>query len=231
MNEIHALSGAYAVDALDDLERVRFEKHLAQCGDCRAEVASLREAAALLPEEYAAPPAPELRDEVLSRIRSVRPLPPVSTPLQAVRRWPGRLVAAAAVVLVVGLGTVAIHPWTHEPTSTADQVINASDAVRHEATLPGGGTATVVNSAHLGRAVLLASGLADPPSGKTYELWLQTADGTMHPAGLMDSGGTRTVVLDGDSAKAAGAGITIEPAGGSEQPTTKPIALFSFGSA
>ena len=28
VNDIHALSGAYAVDALDDDERARFEEHL-----------------------------------------------------------------------------------------------------------------------------------------------------------------------------------------------------------
>ena len=31
MSEIHALSGAYAVDALDDIERAQFERHLATC--------------------------------------------------------------------------------------------------------------------------------------------------------------------------------------------------------
>ncbi len=45
MSDLHGLSGAYAVDALDDLERARFERHLAECEDCRAEVASLVEAA------------------------------------------------------------------------------------------------------------------------------------------------------------------------------------------
>ena len=57
MSDIHALSGAYAIDALDDVERARFERHLAECADCRAEVASLREAAALLPETAADRPA------------------------------------------------------------------------------------------------------------------------------------------------------------------------------
>ena len=33
MSDIHALSGAYAVDALDELERVGFERHLAGCAD------------------------------------------------------------------------------------------------------------------------------------------------------------------------------------------------------
>ncbi len=38
MSDIHALSGAYAVDALDDIERAQFERHLAECAECRAEV-------------------------------------------------------------------------------------------------------------------------------------------------------------------------------------------------
>ena len=76
MSDIHKLSGAYAVDAVDDLERARFERHLAACEDCRAEVAELREAAALLAETVAvtaarlAPRAP-----VLAGI-SQRPSPP-----------------------------------------------------------------------------------------------------------------------------------------------------------
>ena len=41
--DVHKLTGAYAMDALDELERARFEQHLATCEDCRAEVAELRE--------------------------------------------------------------------------------------------------------------------------------------------------------------------------------------------
>ena len=46
-DDIHSLVGAYAVDAVDDAERARFEDHLATCAECRAEVDSLRGAAAL----------------------------------------------------------------------------------------------------------------------------------------------------------------------------------------
>ena len=57
-NDVHALSGAYAVDALDDLERARFEEHLRRCPDCRSEVQTLQETAAtraiFLPEVYTA---------------------------------------------------------------------------------------------------------------------------------------------------------------------------------
>ena len=43
--DIHALSGAYAVDAVDDIERAEFERHLATCADCREEVAGFRSTA------------------------------------------------------------------------------------------------------------------------------------------------------------------------------------------
>lgn len=229
MNEIHALSGAYTVDALDDLERAQFDVHLARCAPCRAEVASLREATALLGGVHAMPPASGVRGQVLAQIRTVRPLPPASRPAVLARRWPGRLLAAAAAILVVGLGAVLTQPWTHESMSMVDRVLNAGDVVSHQVALPTGGAVTVANSASLGRAVLLTRGLADPPSGRTYELWLQSPDGVMHPAGLIGSGGDQSVVLTGDSSDATGAGISTEPTGGSRQPTTAPIAVFDFG--
>ena len=58
MSEIHALSGAYAVDALDHIERCTSSEHLATCPACRTEVDCLREAAALLAETTAAEPPP-----------------------------------------------------------------------------------------------------------------------------------------------------------------------------
>ncbi len=48
MSDVHALSGAYALDALDDSERAEFERHLAVCSSCRLEVAGLVEAAGSL---------------------------------------------------------------------------------------------------------------------------------------------------------------------------------------
>ena len=74
--DVHKLTGAYAVDALDELERARFEQHLSGCEDCRAEVAELRETAALLAETTATTPPTSLRESVLAGISQVRPLPP-----------------------------------------------------------------------------------------------------------------------------------------------------------
>lgn len=238
---IHALSGAYVVDALDDEERVRFEAHLPHCPDCRAEVAGLREAAALLADDSALAPPPSLRDEVLAAIRTTRPLPPEvpsrhegGDNVVPLRRRPGRLrlalaAAAAVVVGAVGVGLVT-HPWTEQTTqlSAADRVLAAPDARRISMEFDDGSKATVVRSVKEGRAVLVTQDMAAPPRGKVYELWLQDPSGSMEPAGLMHGRGDHKVLLRGNANDSIGVGITVEPEGGSPEPTSKPVALFDL---
>lgn len=235
--DVHALSGAYAVDALDDAERAAFERHLAECADCRAEVASLRETAGLIAETIATEPPPELRDRVLAGIRTVRPLPPeVPAPVVPRRRRSPRLLlaAAAAAVIVGGGGVVAWQqPWSDDTSqvSFAQQVLRASDAKSTSLDFPGGASATVTHSDSLGRAVIVTEDMPPPPPGKVYELWLDQPGEGMVPAGLMPVASDQTLLLTGDAATATRAGITVEPAGGSQEPSTEPIALFDFGRA
>jgi anti-sigma-K factor RskA len=236
MSDIHALSGAYAVDALDDAERAGFEEHLAQCAACRAEVASFRETSALIAETEAVTPPSSLRDGVLEGISQIRPLPP-ETPTAPVeptdelavrrRRLPAILATAAAVVLLA-VGAVLWHPWQQQGTSVTDQVLQASDAVRTTQPIAGGGELTLVRSPSLDRAVMLSKGVPDPQAGTTYQLWLQQ-NGQMVSAGLMPDVGSPTLLM-GDPGTATAAAVSVEPDGGSQEPTTDPIALFPFTS-
>lgn len=244
MSDLHGLTGAYAMDALDELERARFEQHLSGCEDCRAEVAELRETAALLAETVATPPPASLRDSVLAGISQVRPLPPevpVSTPLAAPRtgkpagggrRWMPLLVAAALAVLV-GVGAMIVAPWSDdEPRLTAaEQVLRAADAEHVFLDLGEAGRATVTRSKSQDRAVITTEDMVPAPEGKAYELWFQTPEDDMVPAGMMPDSADQTVVLDGPAAEAVAVGITIEPEGGSPEPTTAPIALFDLTEA
>ncbi|MFS3128430.1 anti-sigma factor domain-containing protein [Nocardioides sp. Bht2] len=256
MNDIHALTGAYAVDALDDAERAAFEAHLAECESCRTEVAELTETASLLGAlTDEAPPAGQ-RDAVLSAIGTVRPLPPLPSeppvlpaaqetprsetvaPVVPLRRRPGRRfatwAAAAAVVAAVGTGIAVTQPWAEESIapSASSQVLQADDAQRVSLSFPDGAQATLVRSVSEGRAVLVTKDMPAPPQGKVYQLWLETPAGSMQDAGLMPVRADQTVLLDGDASAATGAGITVEPAGGSPAPTSEPIALFDLaGSA
>ncbi|MEV0612698.1 anti-sigma factor [Nonomuraea sp. NPDC050404] len=64
-DELHTLSGAYAVHALPYAEWVQFERHLHACAGCAAEVRRLRETAARLAEAVAEPPPARLRARLL----------------------------------------------------------------------------------------------------------------------------------------------------------------------
>jgi anti-sigma-K factor RskA len=231
-SDIHALSGAYAVDALDDVERAEFEKHLATCASCQAEVDGLRETAGMLADLTTVAPPPALRDAVLADIHTVRPLAP-RTRAEAPRRRRWLVaVAAAAAVAVLGAGAAVWQPWHRESAPTAtlvDRVIDAPDAQRVDGNVAGGGSVSVYRSVSLDRAVVVTHRLPAAPTGRTYELWLQDAHGAMHPAGLLGGGHDVRVALRGDAGTARGAGLTVEPAGGSPQPTTTPVALVAFG--
>lgn len=241
-HEIHALSGAYAVDALDPEERARFEEHLAACATCQAEVASLQEAAGVLGGLAAATPPPALRDRVLADIAAVRPLPPETSTTDGIvdlgvrrsrRRWARPLAAAAAVLAIAGGGTVVwqqVDSSSSHDVTAVDQVILARDARHVSVDLPGGASATVYTSRAEGKAALVTRKMAPAPDGRVYQLWLQK-DGRMVPAGTMHGAGNQAVLLDGDLAGATAVGITVEPAGGSRQPTSDPIALFDFEQA
>lgn len=231
--DIHSLSGAYAVDALDDAERADFERHLEACAECRAEVASLRETAAELSALTQTAPPPSLRSAVLAEARTVRPLPPVTRTVVPLRRRPAAWVAGLAAAALLVVGGLVWSPWQHETGPgtrvVAQRVLDATDAQRITGSVSGS-SATVVRSPSLGRAVLVADHLPTPSAGKEYQLWLDFPGRGMVSAGLVPVGsGTHvTYLLTGDAAKATAAGITLEPEGGSKAPTTEPLALFAF---
>ncbi|GAA0465897.1 anti-sigma factor [Streptomyces olivaceiscleroticus] len=239
--DLHTATGAYVLDALPEEERIRFEQHLRDCAACRQEVAELSATAARLGQAVAAVPPPELKDRVLHHIATVRQEPP---PVggdrfsgRVRRRSLPRLALAACLAAAVAFGGVAVwqHQEAREARSAAQQqaaelaaVLAAPDARVTTGKLSDGGSGTVVVSRAQNRAAFVASGLADLPGDKVYQLWFNDggtmrAAGTFHPA----RGATATL-LDGDLGKASGMGVTVEPAGGSRQPTTRPVALMDF---
>jgi anti-sigma-K factor RskA len=92
-SDLHTLAGAYAMDALADADRARFERHLAGCEACRQEIRGLREATARLAAATAVQPPPALREATLRAVARTRQLPPVvggagvSARPAALRRW------------------------------------------------------------------------------------------------------------------------------------------------
>ena len=154
--------------------------------------------------------------------------------LRARSRWTRRptivLAAAAAAIVLFAGGAVVGDAFGRGPSlqqaqsPTLAQIVSATDSKRASVSLTGGGTATLVWSVQLGKSALFVDGLKPLPADKMYELWYMT--GTVAaPAGTMHLGedGTTWQVLQGTMKAGDVVGVTIEPRGGSQTPTTEPI--------
>jgi anti-sigma-K factor RskA len=242
--DLHGLAGPYALDALDDNERAVFEEHLASCPDCADEVGSLRSAAAELSHVTATAPPPALRADVLSSISRQRPLPPLTDNVIALRRpragrsaWQVLAAACAIVAIIAGVWGYQQHRLADRRATTAQQsqlvqLLSAPD-VRAVTGRVGGGQATLVYSKSEGKAVLVGQGIPAPPPGKAYQLWMiseQNGTPTFTSAGTFapDSSGQVRTYASGDLANTSQMGVTVEPAGGSNQPTSAPIATIKL---
>jgi anti-sigma factor RsiW len=225
--DVHALAGAFALDALPPDEAADFQRHLAECSACQVEVAELQATATHLGLATAEHPPPRVREAVLQAVHQTRQVPPPVQPAESRRRIRRTWLAAAAAVVVVGAGAVGVvdlvrdNPAQQDPIAT---VVGAPDAETTAARLRGGGRLTVVASEQLGQAVVLSEDLPPAGAARVYQLWLVDRDGQARSADvLIGSSSSADVVSNvqpGDSVA-----ITREPAGGSEQPTMTPLAV------
>lgn len=246
--DVHTLTGAYALNALPAEDRERFEQHLAECPICEEEVAGFGEAVAKLGSAAAEEPPPRLRERTLNAAKYTRQLPPEvaegnSDELSRWRkirqsRWwrrGGMAIAAAAVVaaLVLGYQNVVISQQLGDLQRTNDQyaalskMLNAPDARVISHTAESGGTATAAVSYKRDKALLIAKDLPEPPDDHVYQAWVMEPEprsvGIMPPTRQ-----DRTQVMAHGIEKGDKLGLTVEPSGGSEQPTTDPIAAISL---
>src|SRR5579859_6433301 len=76
IRDAHTLAGAYAMDAVSVPDRERFEQHLAGCEDCAQEIASLREATAMLGAAAAEPVPAGLKERIMAAAAVTRQRPP-----------------------------------------------------------------------------------------------------------------------------------------------------------
>lgn len=228
--EIHELSAAYALDALDGPELDAFEKHLAHCAECREAVDAFQEAAAELAHDTDGhAPSPALRGRILAEAKSERPN---VVPFPR-RRWAFPVAAAAAVAsacLALGLSfwaadlsqqlddeRAALHISEEAVALLADP-----DATR----IPlDGAEGVLVVDDDTGEGWLVVQGLDRAPSAKTYEAWVIEGD-EAQPAGLFAGGGERTVfALTQPVPDGAIVAVTLEDAGGVQQSEQDPLFL------
>jgi hypothetical protein len=220
--DLHDLTAAYALDALDPEEAREYEAHLAHCERCRDELASLSEAAGALAYAAEAPvPPTELRARILQQAQRERPN---VVPLRPRRLAP--LAAAAAVAACVALGLGVWAASLSHKLDRRDAQLRAQERVAAILAAPSSRTISFGRGALVvgrnGAAALVVHNLKDPPSGKTYEAWI-SGGGAPRPAGTFDGGEIVSVPLDGAVEPGASVLVTVERDGGVDAPTQKPF--------
>ncbi len=237
-HDLHSLSGAYALDALEgEAEHDRFTRHLSRCPSCAGEVRGFREVATALAFAVTTEAPPALRGQVLAAAARTRQLPPEVTRHVRTRPqrtlpwlpWLSGAVAMASIAVAVFFGLSQSHTQDELNQARAqDQALNAVLSAPQVKVLSQvstkGGTAVVVLAAERHELAVVTTGLPALPAGKVYQLWLIGKPKTVS-AGLLPqakSGQTPAVLATG-LVKGEALGLTVEPAGGSAQPTTTPI--------
>ncbi len=241
--DVDELLGAYALDSLTSEEAAELRAHLVGCGkhpdagDLRA-VASRIAAAA---EPMAA--APALRARVLDAIALTTQddraialggdalgIAQVAPRRARVIAMPRRrllalgAIAAVLVAAVVGLAVWNIALQTRSHASLPQLATRATWVATLESS-GGGASGSVIYYAGEKKAVVAASGLRSLDAAReTYQLWA-ISGGTAHSLGTMEAGtaGTSVIVVPLDATGVDTIAVTIEPAGGSAQPTSSPI--------
>ena len=146
------------------------------------------------------------------------------------RRRPVLLLAVAAVaVLLFGGGLLVdralFSPGSSQTTSAFSKIAGAPDAQRTEAAVAGGGTATVYWSQSLNESAVVLNGV-QKPADHSLQMWVVTG-ATAKSVGLFDPpAGQNYEVMQGALGPKQRVAVTVEPPGGSPQPTTKPIVVL-----
>jgi anti-sigma factor RsiW len=110
---MHVLTGSYALDALDAQERTEFKHHLQHCPSCEAEVRGLRETAARLAMAKAVRPPAQMEQRVLAATYRTRQLPPLAGERLRRDHWRTRLARLAR--LFAGRGNGWSNSWLRSP--------------------------------------------------------------------------------------------------------------------
>jgi anti-sigma factor RsiW len=235
-HDVHTLTGAYAADALPDNERREFDEHLEQCPACRQEVAELAATAARLGAAVSSPAPEAMRARLLAEVARTRQLSPVVSSLHrrpATPQWfrqPVGIAASFLVVLALGLGILA-----GVEARRADQAEQKADRITAIATDPhqvqatrvisSGGEAMVIVAGN--QAIFRATGVKSLAGDRTYQLWIIDAKGGARSVGVLGRGSSGDIQqFVGGVKKTDQIGLTVEPGGGSDQPTTKPVLVL-----
>ncbi len=216
---------AYALGSLASDEVRHVEEHLASCLLCRNESDALQAAAEQL--SFAAPaavPSVDLKDRLMQRARTARPVQPVRAQ-RSRRPWLGHLLPVwglASLCLIVVLAGLNVFLWRQlsRPASLSHKGMHAAPLRAPDVASNATGYVLISDDGDSG--ALVVDGLPSLDQNQQYQLWLirdgQRISGAVFSTDEKDYG-TARIRAPGSLLDYSAADITIEPAGGSPQPT------------
>ncbi|HEU4806942.1 MAG TPA: anti-sigma factor [Homoserinimonas sp.] len=250
-DDLSADTAAYALNALSPQERAEVEAALKKSDAMRNEVKQLSDTAALLGLAVEpVKPSADLKANLMAKLGSTPQLPresdaspqraesapagetgPATT--KARTRWftrpTGILAAAAAAAALFAGGNLVGWNLAHNDFAVTQatalaELQSADDVQSATATVAGGGTAELIWSIERQQSAIVIDELPELPEDRVYQLWYIDGSGAT-PAGTFEpaSQGKTLRVLDGTMSAGDTIGVTVEPEGGSEQPTTDPV--------
>lgn len=229
----------YALGAMPSGQAQAVREHLKTCAVCREEYQALAPAVQSLAQsaEAPAPAGPLLKKRIMRAIR------PNVGEMRAVRPivWPAYAVAAACLAIALGTGIIDISLSSQMQSETgkavalrktngglnrevAHQKLQLADLVALDSAHYPVTYGQVVK--HGSRLYIAMDTLPAPPKGKVYQAWtLHQGSSLMSPSitFVPAQSGFEVQQLPVNAKEIVAVALSIEPAGGSKQPTSKPV--------
>ncbi len=231
---------AYALGALDPDDAAALELHLVACESCRAELAGYRKVSqglmASLPPRA---PDPALRNRLKARIRGSK--------AQERRRitWSfSQLAMGLAMLVLLGINVVSFLQLRSVQSQQADLLkqVQTDQAALSMLAYPGTESFPIQNGQISGSlllnkeentGILIVWDLPPLPAGQTYQAWLVQPDGVRVSAAVFRPEQAQAYTAGMISSPQSlnmftSLGVTVEPAGGSPQPTGQRVLKVDF---
>jgi len=244
----------YALGALPPEQARTVRAHLETCEECSEEyrqlvpaVSAVGISAEACPDAASAagsvaPPSPLLKKRIMKQIR------PNVGEMRAVRPivWPAYVVAAAAlaVALVTGIFNMSLGSQLRQAQSQLALLDSHNAQVTRELAYQRTALADLVSPdsqhfavndgevvRHGNRLYIAMNALPAPPKGKVYQAWtLHAGSSKMAPSVTFvpNRNGVAFVPVPVNASSLAAVAISVEPDGGSKQPTSKPTFVLKL---
>ena len=218
-DELKALIAPYVLGAVPPEEQEEIRAHLLSCEECMGEADGYSAATANLALAVEPKPLPEgFSDNVVTLVQGDRPRVAAERPARRGISVPAFGIAALLVVAAVLTGVLVNVVGDLRAERRITAALLQGDAIRLQG---GGAVGAVVREGD--ETLFVARDLSRAPGNDVYQLWFLAGERPVS-AGTFEVSDGRVVFRTGASLEGiTGAAVTVEPPGGSEQPTSEPV--------